>query len=68
MKDIIAALRTITCNVAQCPYGLLTDVEHRGGQKVNEFRNRASIYDHLSVVSGTRSNVSQSPCSLKLVR
>jgi hypothetical protein len=66
LEDIVPTLRTITCDITQCPHSLLADIQYRGRKEFDKFGYCISLDDHLSVFLSAGCDICQSPGSLKL--
>ena len=68
LKNIIPAMRAVTCNISQSPNSLFTDIKDRGGKEVDEFWDGSSLNYNLRMGCSSRCDISQSPSGLKLQR
>ncbi len=68
LENIVPTMRTITCNVTQCPHSLFADIQHGGRKEFDKFRHSIGLDHHLSVFLSARCDICQSPGSLKLYK
>ena len=66
LKNVISANGTITSDIAQSPNSLFADIENGRREQPDELWDGVGVDDHLSVMSGSRSNVCQGPRGFKL--
>jgi len=57
LKNVISANWTITGDITQCPNRLFADIEDGGREQPDELWDGVGVDNHLSVVSGSGSNI-----------
>ncbi len=66
LNNIVTTSWAISCNVSQRPNSLLANVENWGRQQVDKVWNSPSVDDNHRMLSCSRSNIRECPCSFKL--
>lgn len=66
VNDVVPTIGPLTRNVSQGPHRLLTDVNVRGGEQLDEWRDSTVLHHCLRLLRIARGNVRESPSRLKL--
>lgn len=67
LEHVVTALWTVSCDVAESPDCLLTDVKNGRRQEFDEDGHRAGVDDDLGVLGGSGCDVCESPRCFKLL-
>jgi hypothetical protein len=57
LEDVIPVNGIFTSDIRQSPNGMITDIENRGGEQLDELWDSVGINDHLNAVRGSACNV-----------